>query len=82
MKAACEATGSVALADDFGLNLRVRLHVDAAAAQGILERQGIGRVRHLDIGVLWLQENQLRRIIELAKIAGTENTADLMTKNL
>ena len=32
--------------------------------------------------MLWLQENQLRRIIELAKILGTEDTADLMTKNL
>ena len=32
VKAACEAIGSVALADDFGISLRVRLHVDAAAA--------------------------------------------------
>ena len=35
--------------------------IDAAAALGILERQGVGRVRHLDISVLWLQEQQLCR---------------------
>ena len=82
VKAACEAIGSVSLADDLGIQLRVRLHVDAAAALGILERQGVGRVRHLDIGVLWLQEQQLRRIVGLTKVLGTSNPADLMTKHL
>ena len=82
VKAACEAIGAVSLADDLGITLRVRLHVDAAAALGILERQGVGRVRHLDIGVLWLQEQQLRRVVELTKVLGTSNPADLMTKHL
>ena len=82
VKASCEAIGSVALADDLGIPLRVRLHVDAAAALGILERQGVGRVRHLDIGILWLQEQQLRRVVELTKVLGTRNPADLMTKHL
>lgn len=82
VKASCEAIGTVALMDDLGLCARVRLHVDAAAALGILERQGVGRVRHLDIGILWLQEQQLRRIVELAKVLGTNNPADLMTKHL
>ena len=82
VKAACEALGTVSLAEDFGLKLRVRLHVDAAAALGILERQGVGRVRHLDIGMLWLQESQLRRMVELTKVWGTSNPADLMTKHV
>ena len=64
LKPACEAIGMVPLADDLGIKLRVRLHVDAATALCILERQGVGRVRHLDIGVLWLQEQQLRRVDE------------------
>ena len=82
VKSACEAIGTVSLADDFGITLRVRLHVDAAAALGILERQEVGRVRHLDIGVLGLQEQQLRRVVELTKVLGTSNPADLMTKHL
>ena len=72
----------VSLAADLGLRLKVRLHIDAAAALGILERQGVGRVRHLDIGILWLQEQQLRRVIEMTKVPGTRNPADLMTKHL
>ena len=39
-------------------------------------------MRHLDIGVLWLQEQQLRRVVELTKVLGTSNPADLMTKHL
>ena len=76
VKAACEAIDTVALAKDFGVELRVRLHVDTAAARGILERHGVGRVRHLDIGVLCLQEQQPRRILELTKVLGTQNPAD------
>ena len=82
VKAACEAIGTVSLADDLGINLRVWLHVDAAAALGILERQGVGRVRHLDIGVIWLQEQQLRRVVKITKVFGTSNPADLMTKHI
>ena len=44
VKSACEAIGTVSLADDLGIKLRVRLHVDAAAALGILERQAVERV--------------------------------------
>ena len=31
---------------------------DSCAALGIAERTGIGRVRHLDVGLLWIQEKQ------------------------
>ena len=66
----------------FGILVDTRVHVDAAAALGILERRGVGRVRHLDVGALWLQEQTLRQRIEFAKVKGTLNPADLMTKHL
>ena len=82
VKTACEAVGSIAPAQDLGIYSRVHLHVDAAAALEILERQGAGRFRPLDIGVLWPQEQALRRIVELTKVLGTENPAGLITKHL
>ena len=30
-------------------------HVDANAATGIIGRQGLGKVRHLNWGILWIQ---------------------------
>ena len=81
VKTACEALGSVALAQDLGIDLRVRLHVGAAAALGILEsgrRTGSPPRRRCVVD----PEQQLCRIVELTKDLGTENPADLMTKHL
>ena len=40
VKGAAEGIGIVALGADLGMELKVRLHMDAAAALGILERRG------------------------------------------
>jgi len=82
VKAATEALGIISLAADLGIECSTRMHIDASAALGIVERRGVGRVRHLDVGMLWLQEQQLKQVIHMTKILGTENPADLMTKNL
>ena len=82
MRGATEGIGLISLAQDIGIKLDVRMHVDASAALGIIERRGVGRVRHLDVGTLWLQEQQLRRILEIRKVEGLKNPGDLFTKNL
>ena len=82
VKGATEAIGVLSLAKDLGIEFSIRMHIDASAALGIVERRGVGRVRHLDVGMLWLQEQQLRQVIATQKILGTENPADLMTKCL
>ena len=82
VKAATEALGIISLGKDLGIYLQARLHVDASAAIGILDRRGVGRVRHLDVGMLWMQEQRLRRVLDLQKVLGTANPADLMTKHL
>ena len=64
------------LAAGLGISVASRLHTDASAALGIIERRGVGRVRHLDVGTLWLQEQTLRDNIEFVKIKGTINPAD------
>ena len=82
VRGAAEGLGLISLSADMGLVFKVRLHIDAAAALGIIECPGVGRVRHLDAGTLWLQEQQLRNVIELRKVAGFENLSDLLTKHL
>ncbi len=44
-----EGIGLISLSVDLGLQFKVRLHIDAAAALGIIERRGVGRVRHLNL---------------------------------
>ena len=82
VRAATEALGMVSLGRDLGIELMARLHVDASAVIGILERKGVGRVRHLDVGMLWMQEQRLRRVLAIQKVLGTSNPTDLMTKHL
>ena len=57
-----------------------RLYSDATAGRGICQRQGPGKVRHLSIRNLWIQDLVEKRAAQIAKIKGTENVADLLTK--
>ena len=81
-KAASVATGIVSMAADFGEVWTVKLLGDSSAAMGIAYRQGLGKVRHLDVQQLWIQQKVLMKKIKLEKVAGTSNVADMMTKYL
>lgn len=49
---------------------------------GITERRGSGKLRHIHIGLLWIQEKRANEEIKFHKIDGHINPADLMTKNM
>ena len=72
----------MALAKEFGSTLTTRLNVDASAALGVAQRSGLGKLRHLQTGALWLQDQQLKKVVVLGKINGSDNASDLMTKNV
>ena len=55
---------------------------DSSAAKSFVNRRGLGRMRHLDIRDLWLQEEVEKGRLEVGKIRGDQNPADLMTKVL
>ena len=65
---------------DLGLEMKVRMHADSAAAIGMCHRRGIGRVRHLEVGQLWVREGLRRGDFELYKVLGSQNPADILTK--
>ena len=77
-----EALGMLSLLHDLGVDITSTLRLDASAALGILQRKGVGKIRHLDVGCLWLQEKEAREQIRLAKEPGETNPADIGTKNL
>ena len=55
---------------------------DSTAAPAIANRKGAGKLRHVNISPLWIQERQALHDVEMRKVLGTENPADLMTKYL
>ena len=82
VKGTTEALGIQAWGRDLGLDITVRMHADSAAAIGICRRSGIGRVRHLAVGQLWVQEGLRRGDFELYKVLGAHNLADVLTKTV
>ena len=52
--ATSEGLGSKAMAADFGGRMEVDVYVGASAAIGVLQRKGLGKLRHLDTQALWI----------------------------
>ena len=46
------------------------------------QRRGCGKLRHLHIGQLWIQERVQNKDVHLRKVLGEENPADLFTKHI
>ena len=76
LKAAVEALGMQTLLGELGRESKVRIYIDSTAAKSIVESEGLDKVRHIDVGILWLQEQEARRQLPLTKILGTSNPAD------
>ena len=58
------------------------LFADSLAALAIAKRKGAGKLRHIHVSALWIQDVQGREETVFRKILGTENPTDLMTKYL
>ena len=82
IKATIEGLGVKSMAKDLGSNVDVRAIADVSAALGIIARRHVGNVRHLNTSHLWIQEVSVNKRAVLEKVAGTNNPADLMTKEL
>jgi hypothetical protein len=82
VKAAAESIGIQALAHDLGWTFGIVIMVDATAAQGIAARTGLGRVRHMETRVLWVQQAVKEGRFRICKIPGKSNPADILTKPL
>ena len=80
VRASCEALGAQTLMAELGEKVKVRVHVDATAAKAIAERSGLDKLRHVDVNILWIQEQEARDRLPLVKVCGKINPADLMTK--
>merc|ERR1712086_1075763 len=57
----------------------LELRTDASAARGVILRQGVGKVRHLQVKQLWLQENVAAGELTIVKIPRAQNCVDALT---
>ena len=64
---------------EFGMNLSVWSCCDSSAARGVLTRLGTGKLRHLELKHLWVQEVVARKEVEIHWISRQRNPADVLT---
>ena len=65
-----------------GMPLKIIVRTDSSANRAMMSRLGVGKVRHLEVKTLWIQELIHARKIFVEKIKGEHNVADVGTKPL
>ena len=58
------------------------LFADASAALSIAKRQGAGKMSHINVKSLWLQEKAVQQMLSYNKIKGEDNPSDGLSKRV
>ena len=82
VKMATELMGVCQLALDWGGAYQGQVYVDSSAALDMVGRRGCGKMRHVKVGMVRIQEKQEEGELDFRKVGGLENPADLMTKHV
>ena len=82
VKGASIGLGIQSMFGDFGVSVELNLKSDASAACGIARRRGLGKVRHIEVAQLWLQDLVSKGRVKIEKVPGTSNLSDILTKHV
>ena len=67
---------------DLGFAVKPVLVVDAKATEHTLHRHGIGKMKHIDVAHLWLQDELKSNRMKVCRVKSVENLAAIGTKAL
>ena len=70
------------MAEGIGREITGEVFVDSSAALAVVNRKGCGKLRHVRVGQLWVQQLTEDDEVKFRKVLGDENPADLSTKYL
>ena len=77
-----ETLGFIGLCADMGVVTGDDMYADSIAVLGIMQRTGNGKVRHLRVQSLWVQEVRSSGKIAYKKILGPFNPAHILTTHV
>ena len=78
-KCAAEGMAAVNMMKECYVPIPLKLLTDSSAARGIIKRNGVGKVKHLEVKCLWIQEREERGDLCCVKIPRLQNSSDLLT---
>ena len=81
LKGAAELLGAREMMMEHGAPVTLMLEGDSAACQGIVAREGSGRIKHLVVRQLWIQSKVREGHLAYRKISRDVNSADSQTKH-
>ena len=79
--ASAEGLGAFSVLKDLSWKVSGKVMGDASASLGTIDGKGLCRTRHIDTGMLWIQQTAAEKRLGYGKVLGTDNPADLMTKH-
>ena len=82
VKGASNGIGVQAMMEDMSIKVGLKLNTDASAAVGIAMRRGVGKIKHIAVSQLWLQEKVLQGAVEVVKVRTGDNVSDALTKRI
>ena len=80
MKGAAEGIGMQNIAKDLSIHYDIHLYTDSSAAMGMVARKGMGKVRHIEVSELWIQDAVRNKVLTVNEVKGDDNPADILTK--
>ena len=75
-----EGLGIQSLAKDMGHDVKVTVWTDSDAGRSLASRRGHGKMRHMELRYLWVQEMVKDGRMKVRRVNGEENPADQLTK--
>ena len=53
------------VAKDLNIYYDIHLYIDSSAAMEMVARKGMGKVRHIEVGELWIQDAVRNKVLKL-----------------
>ena len=82
VEGATRSLGLQSMMRELGLRKNIFVQTDSSAAKSFASQRGLGRMRHIEVKDLWLQEAICRSRLRVIKINGEENPVVVFTKYL
>ena len=79
VKGVAEVSALANMLKECGRSSTAQIFTDSSAANGVVHRQGCGKVKHLECRQLWVQEVIASGKVQCFKIPRAENPADALT---
>ena len=79
IKGATETLFVKHLAGEIGIEIDIEVRTDSSSAKGILNREGCGKVKHLEARQLWLQQKVREKKVMIVKVPREDSPSDALT---